>query len=179
MKYCIFGGTFDPITKSHVGIIAALSQYADTVIVPINLCSYYRKNNFMFTFDTRKKLVEEACASLNLQNVIVSDIESSLDIDHRYIDTLLALKKTLPKDAEVYTVIGADSYNNFKSWASWEKIIENSKLLVIPRQKQCKLLKDDKLPFELLDIKTELFDDGSGTEYRKKLLTQLVYNAVR
>lgn len=177
MKYCIFGGTFDPITKSHVGIIAALSQYADTVIVPINLCNYYRKDNFMFTFETRRKLVEEVCKNLNLRNVVVSDIEKTLDANHRYVDTLLAIKKNLPEDAEVYTVIGADSYNNFKTWTSWSKVVANSKLLVIPRQRQCELIKDDELPFEILDIKTETFDDGSGTEYRKKLLTQLICNA--
>lgn len=169
-KLVIFGLSGDPVTISHLRIIFELSKKFDKVVVVPNLCDYYRKNPFMFTFEYRAELLHDAIEKLHKDNIDLCIVEKLLPKKHTYIDTLKKIQKAYGKDWDYYTAIGADSYNNLTTWRKWEKIVKKTKFVVFLR-KDYSLIPNNTIPYELMNL-AELFDytdDGSATKYRKGL----------
>ncbi len=71
-KTFLVPGSFDPITKGHVAMIAYAATLCDTVVVGI--LQNQDKNN-VFSPEERKNMAEAACAAAGLNNVrvVVSD----------------------------------------------------------------------------------------------------------
>lgn len=169
-KLVIFGLSGDPVTISHLRIIFELSKKFDKVVVVPNLCDYYRKSPFMFTFEYRAELLHDAIEKLHKDNIDLCIVEKLLPKKHTYIDTLKKIQKAYGKDWNYYTAIGADSYNNLTTWRKWKNIVKKTKLVVFLR-KDYTLIPNDTIPYELMNL-AELFDytdDGSATKYRKDL----------
>ena len=169
-KLVIFGLSGDPVTISHLRIIFELSKKFDKVVVVPNLCDYYRKSPFMFTFEYRAELLHDAIEKLHKDNIDLCIVEKLLPKKHTYIDTLKKIQKAYGKDWNYYTAIGADSYNNLTTWRKWKNIVKKTKIVVFIR-KDYTLIPNDTIPYELMNL-AELFDytdDGSATKYRKDL----------
>lgn len=169
-KLVIFGLSGDPVTISHLRIIFELSKKFDKVVVVPNLCDYYRKSPFMFTFEYRTELLHDAIEKLHKDNIDLCIVEKLLPKKHTYIDTLKKIQKAYGKDWDYYTAIGADSYNNLTTWRKWKSIVKKTKFVVFLR-KDYNLIPNDTIPYELMNL-AELFDytdDGSATKYRKHL----------
>lgn len=66
MKIAIYPGTFDPITKGHLDIIARASQLFDKVIVTVAVNS---SKTPMFTTEERLSLVRTAVKEAKVKNV--------------------------------------------------------------------------------------------------------------
>ena len=49
------------------------------------------------------------------------------------VDTLEALRKTLPPGTRLRLILGADSFQDFPLWHDWEGILERAALLVAQR----------------------------------------------
>lgn len=170
LKLVIFGLSGDPVTISHLRIIFELSKKFDKVVVVPNLCDYYRKEPFMFTFEYRVRLLFDTVSKLHKDNIEICPIEKFLPKKHTYIDTLKAIQKRYGKQWEYYTAIGADSYNNLTTWRKWKSIVKKTKFIVFLR-KDYTLIPNDAIPYELMNL-AEFFDytdDGSATKYRKDL----------
>lgn len=175
---CVFGGSFDPLTKAHFNIIQTLSKKFDKVLVVVNLCTYYRNNYFMFTFNQRKMIIEDVCNRFNLTNVEVSDIEKDLEKhieNHTYSDVIKVINDQY-KDYEIFTAIGGDSYKNFKTWRNWQDILKYTKLFVIPRVNMVEYVSDPDVPHILCEVSIQ--DTGSGTDFRKAIYKQIVNNII-
>lgn len=168
MKVAIYGGTFDPFHSAHKEIVLYLSKAFDrAILVPTNV-TYYKNNPTMFSF-------EERCASLekelsDLPNVSISRIESNIPSSWRYIDTLnyfsRDLTKTINDDTvEIYTAIGSDSLQKFKTWTSWEDILKLSKLIVFNRPGY-----EDNFPKDIPYEFVPMNNPESSTRIRASLL---------
>lgn len=169
-KLIIFGLSGDPVTISHLRIIFELSKKFDKVVVVPNLCDYYRKSHFMFTFEYRVELLYDVISKLHRNNIDLCTVEKLLPKKHTYIDTLKRIQKAYGNDWDYYTAIGADSYNNLTTWRKWKSIVKKTKFVVFLR-KDYTLIPNDTIPYELMNL-AELFDytdDGSATKYRKNL----------
>lgn len=168
MKIAIFGGTFDPIHKGHLLIIKKLFEQFDmdkVLIVPTNI-KYYKRNNQMFTFEQRIKYCQEKINNDKYfmdKDIEVMDIEKNIGIDEGYAHTLKRIKE-LYLNAELYTVIGSDSYNYINSWRSYELIFQLSKLIVAARPGS---VIDGSMGIEYLLL--EMNDDTSSTDIRNKI----------
>lgn len=171
---CVFGGSFDPPTSAHMNIIKELSKKFDKVLVVVNLCNYYRDDVFMLTFEARKKIVDDACKHFKLNNVIVSDIEKNLNIDHTFIDAIKAVYNKFSNRYEIYSAIGGDSYKNFKTWFAWKSILNYTKLVVIPRVSMNKYVSDPEIPHTLLDV--DISDSRSATVLRSSIYEKILNN---
>ena len=77
MKAC-YPGTYDPITKGHLDIIARASKIFDEVVVLIMRNPY---KTCLFSEEERASMIETSVRSLNLQNVKV-EIGSGLTVDY-------------------------------------------------------------------------------------------------
>ena len=156
-KIGIFGGTFDPFTKAHLAIVkAAIDQkLVDEVHIVPTVVDYYRNGKDIWLSNDRRlevlnKIVDHLKGNYAYQGKIyVDEYEYNFAKENapyiinkrRYIDTLNQFIYDYNSfynsfyegsdDIEYYTIIGTDSYKNFKTWTDWEEILKISKLIVV------------------------------------------------
>lgn len=162
MKIAIFGGTFDPIHKGHIGIIDKLIEMNmdKVIVIPTNV-NYYKKNKTMYSYLKRVELCKAALN--NLKNVEVSLIEEKIRDDEGFADTLLKIKELYPND-EIYTVIGSDSFNYINKWRRWELIPKLSKIIVATRPNHT-ISDEINIDYIRLDVSFDI----SSTEIRNNI----------
>lgn len=152
-KIGIFGGTFDPFTKAHLAIVKAVidQKLVDEVHIVPTVVDYYRNGKDIWLSNDKRlevlnKIVDHLKGNYAYQGKIyVDQYEYSFAKENapyiinkrRYIDTLNQFIYDYDSfyegldDIEYYTIIGTDSYKNFKTWTDWEEILKISKLIVV------------------------------------------------
>ena len=167
MKTAVYGGTFNPLTPAHAMIIEYLAKRFDKVTIVPTTVNWYRKeesdDELSFGFDDRCEIIRAWLSDKELDNVKLSYIDSELDENHGFSDTLLKLKENA--EGEFVVVIGADSYNNLHNWRRYQTILNEASILVINRPGY-------KVENENLDITPEVVEldmNISATNIRKDL----------
>ena len=152
-KIGIFGGTFDPFTEAHLAIVkAAIDQkLVDEVHIIPTIVDYHRNGKERWlSNDKRLDVIFEIIDHLKGNyiykgKIFVNQNEYCFARENapyiinkrRYIDTLNQFIYDYKScyndldDIEYYTIIGTDSYKNFKTWTDWEEILKLSKLIVV------------------------------------------------
>jgi nicotinate (nicotinamide) nucleotide adenylyltransferase len=153
-KVGIFGGTFDPFTEAHLAIVkSAIDQkLVDEVHIVPTVVDYYRNGKDRWlSNDSRLEVINKIIDHLKgnyiyRNRIFVNQNEYCFARENapyiinkrRYIDTLNQFIYDYSysgfdnyDDIEYYTIIGTDSYKNFKTWTDWEEILKLSKLIVV------------------------------------------------
>lgn len=156
-KIGIFGGTFDPFTEAHLAIVkAAIDQkLVDEVYIIPTIVDYHRNGKERWLPNYKRlyvigKIIDQVKGNYTYQDKIhvyeyeyefVKENAPYIINKRRYIDTLNQFIYaynhgytdgcTDVDDIEYYTIIGTDSYKNFKTWTDWEEILKLSKLIVV------------------------------------------------
>lgn len=128
MKIAILGGSFDPPHKGHVVIanrLLKLFQFDQIWLMP---CYQHPFNKILSAPDMRLEMTKY----LEKGKIKVSNYEIREKTINYTIDTLRFLTKKHQKDKFCW-VIGTDQVNDFMKWKEWKEIINNFKLIVIPR----------------------------------------------
>lgn len=113
MKYCLFGGSFDPIHISHVLAIHYLAAVCDFDKIFVIPCFDSPSGKKLIDFQHRFNMVNIATGFI--PNVIISDIEKKLPIPSFTLNTVKEFKKIYP-DSELRLAIGADILKNQHLW---------------------------------------------------------------
>jgi len=128
MNIAILGGSFDPPHKGHVAIanrLLKLFNFQEFWLIPCFQNPFYKNSTSPF-----KRL--EMTKYLEKERTKVLDLEIRKKSINYTIDTLRFLSKRRPKD-KFYWVIGTDQVENFTKWKDWKEIINNFKLIIVPR----------------------------------------------
>jgi nicotinate-nucleotide adenylyltransferase len=183
MKVGILGGSFDPPHRGHTTItnrLLKLKQFDEIWLMP---CYQHPFNKNLSSPDKRLEMTE----FLEKGQVKVSDLEIKNKATSHTITTLKSLADKFPDDKFSW-IIGTDQLEGFTKWREWKKIINNYKLIIIPRagyQKAEKNFKDiskqvvnpknivliDKKIFPLIYISSSLIRQKIKTG---KLISNLV-----
>lgn len=107
----LYPGSFDPITKGHVDIIMRLQKIFSKVIV---LVADSTRKTYLFTSETRLKLIREALGSLSGVTV-VSSKELTVDFARKAGVSLIARSARTVSDWEYeYALADANKKMNSK-----------------------------------------------------------------
>ncbi len=138
MNIAILGGSFDPPHKGHVAIanrLIKLLHFDEVWLMPCyqhpfskNLSSPDKRFKMTKYLEDNKTLLRQGFGG----QVKVSDLEIKNKTTSYTIDTLKFLTEKYPKDKFCW-VIGTDQVDNFTKWKKWQEIINNYKLIVVPR----------------------------------------------
>lgn len=145
MKIAVFGGTFDPFTIAHAEIVKQVASYddIDKVIILPSIVDYHRTGKKPWlNLDHRLVVINKFVKYINSPKVIVDDMEYRLAKQHirdgednskrRYIDMLKDIRtKYYVPGVKIVTVIGTDSFINFKNWSRYTEILTLSSLIVV------------------------------------------------
>lgn len=128
MKIGILGGSFDPPHKGHVTIarrLLKLNLFNQVWLMP---CYQHPFNKNLSSPDKRLEMTKY----LEDGDIKVSDLEIRKKTINYTIDTLKFLNKKRPQDKFGW-IIGTDQVSDFTKWKRWREIINNFKLIVVPR----------------------------------------------
>lgn len=132
LRIGVFGGTFDPIHKTHLEIARAARDQArlDRVLF-VPAASPPHKQDDVLT-DAEDRFAMVAAAITGEPGFEASRIEIDREGPSYTIDTLDALGGLFP-DAEFFLIIGFDSLVDLPRWRRAEAIVARAGLLVAPR----------------------------------------------
>jgi len=162
----VFGGTFDPIHRAHLDVARAAREFAklDRVLFVVSARPPHKRDDTVATPEDRYAMVEAAV--MDEPQFEASDIELHREGPSYTLETLKELHAENP-EADLYLIIGGDSFAEFPGWRAPREILDHAHLLVIPRPGDGKPPPDwmkgkyDFLPFEPVDV--------SSTEIRERL----------
>ena len=125
----IFGGTFDPVHKGHIGLAydAMEQMMLDTVIfVPAKLQPF--KLDKKVTESNRR--IDMLNIAIDNPNFEISTWEIDQDeISYSYL-TMQHFKKVEDENTELYFICGTDSLLNMRKWKESESFISDNKIIV-------------------------------------------------
>ena len=132
MKIGLFGGAFNPVHNGHMAVARAAIKSADLdklIFIPTGNAPH-KKESQISREDRYNMLVE---AIRDEEKMSVSDYEIKREEVNYSANTVEYFKSIYPDD-ELFFIVGDDSYNKFGSWYQPHRILENSTLLVFPRE---------------------------------------------
>ena len=168
-RIAFYGGSFDPVHKGHLVIAEKLTQI-------FNLDEFVFIPAFHAPHKRRKKPTSEyhryamlALATNNEAKIKISTVE--LDAPERpfTVETQTKLKKELP-DAEIFFVIGADSWLEINTWREWESVLTLTNIIVVTRPNY-------EIDFSHItdEIREKIVDLRNGKEQKTKNKEQKIY----
>ena len=167
MRIGIFGGTFDPIHTTHVAIgRAALEHKAlDEVLFVVAATPPHKGSEDITDANLRYAMVEAAL--VDEPGLRPCDLELHREGPSYTADTVKTLRAQYP-DAEFLLIIGEDSLVDLPNWYKTEDILDEVRLLVLPRPGTQQPIADaleghyEMLPFEESKL--------SSTDVRNRLI---------
>jgi nicotinate-nucleotide adenylyltransferase len=128
MNIAILGGSFDPPHRGHAIVarrLLKLNNFDEVWFMPL-FAHPFSKN----LSHSSKRL--EMTKLLESGNIKVSDFEIRKKTISYTIDTLRFLSKNNSQNT-FYWVIGTDQVDDFTKWKKWKEIINNFRLIIVPR----------------------------------------------
>ncbi|MDR3306438.1 MAG: nicotinate (nicotinamide) nucleotide adenylyltransferase [Endomicrobium sp.] len=164
-KIAVFGGSFDPVHKSHIQLVKfALKSWEFKKVIFVIAYAPPHKSKQYASIDDRVAMLELAAEGL-------AQIEISLyeafkkEVVYSY-QTLDYFQSLYPKD-EIYMIMGSDSLLELPTWKNIDYLASRYKFMVVKRP--CvKIKKDTKYLDRCIFAQNET-EDISSTEVRQMI----------
>jgi nicotinate-nucleotide adenylyltransferase len=136
-RIAFFGGSFDPPHRGHIGIARAAQKALDldtVLFAPVGVQPLKRLGSTA-SFEDRVAMTELAIQGLPQFTISFADAPDPTGEPNYTIDTLARLREQYP-GAELFNLIGADSFLNLDHWFQGAKIPFIASLIVASRPGQ-------------------------------------------
>lgn len=130
MKIAIFGGTFDPIHNTHLAMAQAAADQLgleEVLFVPTGNPPHKQTGT---PYEHRFRMVELACGAN--PRFVASRLEEGLAKSYS-IHTIERMKRLRPEANPLYFIIGADAFEEIRTWHRWEEVIRAAEFIVVGR----------------------------------------------
>jgi nicotinate-nucleotide adenylyltransferase len=135
MRVGFFGGTFDPPHRGHRAVACAAAKAFDLgrVLLAPAAAQPLKPDDPEASFKDRLHMVELLCDGE--PELEASDVDGPRkDGKRNYtIDTLRRLRGTLPETAELFTIVGADSFLTLRQWRDPDALLAMAEWIVVSR----------------------------------------------
>jgi nicotinate-nucleotide adenylyltransferase len=128
----VYGGTFDPIHHGHLQVVAAITQafaLDSLLLVPAFVPPHKRTRMISSSWHRYAML---ALATADSEMMKLSTIELEAPTRPWTIDTLGRLKEENPS-AQLFFIMGADSFADVTSWREYERLLREYHIIVALR----------------------------------------------
>lgn len=132
VKIAFYGGSFDPPHLGHLAIAEALIEQFELdefVFIPAFHAPHKKQRQPTPAYDRYAML---CLATQNDANISVSRIEIEAPEKPYSFETLGRLVDMLPR-AQIYFVMGADSWSEITTWREWEAVLSLTNHIVMTR----------------------------------------------
>ena len=135
MRVALFGGTFDPPHRGHLGIATAAADafHLDTILFTPAGRQPLKPRRPPTPFADRLAMTALACQHDPRFEPSTLDAPRPDGPPNFTVDTLDALRHQLPPDALVFNLVGADSFLDLPLWHQPERLLELADWIVVSR----------------------------------------------
>jgi nicotinate-nucleotide adenylyltransferase len=131
-RLAFYGGSFDPVHLGHLAIanrLINLFELDEFVFVPAFHAPHKKRLEPTPVFDRYAML---ALATNNELFISISKIELEAPAKPYTVETLERLNELLT-DADLFFVMGADSWHDIRTWREWEKVLSLTNHIIVSR----------------------------------------------
>ena len=125
----VLGGLFDPVHKGHVSAALFALEFLSVQRLKMIPC-HLPNHKVVPATQAEHRLAMLTLATASYPQIEIDPIELQRYRVSYSVDTLTELKK---RHSMLVFVLGVDSFNSLPQWHDWQKILELSHLLVLPR----------------------------------------------
>jgi nicotinate-nucleotide adenylyltransferase len=129
----LYGGTFDPVHSGHLEIahrVSELFEIEKVLFIPAQVAPHKVGRHVTEPIHRYAML---ALATQDDPRFSISTFELDAP-DRRYtVDTVEHFQRTLGDSAELFFIMGADSWSEIKTWREWERLLKMINHVVAPR----------------------------------------------
>lgn len=132
-RIAFYGGSFDPVHNGHLQIALELSklfEFDEFWFVPAFHAPHKKSKKVSAAFCRYAML---SLATMNDSNIKISTVELDAPEKPFTVETLAKLKAHYADAAEIYFVMGADSWQEIDTWREWEKLLTLTNFVVVTR----------------------------------------------
>lgn len=131
-RIAFYGGSFDPVHKGHLAIAEKLTELFrldEFFFVPAFHAPHKKRRKPTSAFHRFAML---ALATNADPKIKISTAELDAPDSPYTVQTQAKILEEMP-DAEIFFVIGADSWAEIDTWREWEKVLTETNIIVVTR----------------------------------------------
>lgn len=167
-RIALYGGTFDPVHRGHLAVARTIPQIFEIdelLFVPAWLAPHKR------TRDVTPALHRYAMLALATQQdarLRISSFELESPDRSYTVETLAHFESELGNNAELFFLMGADSWSEIQTWREWQRLLMMANHIVVTRPGY--ELELSGMPAEVLE---RIADTRKGREAAGRKSTEL------
>ena len=132
-RIAIYGGTFDPVHVAHLEIARRVSQLFamdEFLFVPARAAPHKLDRDVS---SPPHRYAMLALATQTEPRLLISTVEMDEPARQYTVDTLTYFRSQSEASADLFFVMGADSWAEITTWREWERIMTLANLIVVTR----------------------------------------------
>ena len=132
-RIALYGGTFDPVHRGHLAVARTISQIFEIdelLFVPAWLAPHKRTRVVTPALHRYAML---ALATQQDARLRISRFELESPERSYTVETLAHFESELGSDAELFFLMGADSWSEIQTWREWERLLMMANHIVVSR----------------------------------------------
>jgi len=132
-RIAIYGGTFDPVHSAHLEIARRVSQLFaidEFLFVPARVAPHKLAREVSSSLHRYAML---ALATRADPQLFISTFELDGPERQYTVDTLFQFRARFGESADLFFVIGADSWAEITTWREWQRLMTLANLIVVTR----------------------------------------------
>jgi nicotinate-nucleotide adenylyltransferase len=132
-RIAFYGGTFDPVHLGHLAVatkVFELFEIDELLFVPAQVAPHKLLRDVTPAFHRYAML---ALATQDNERLLVSTFELEAPERCYTVDTLAHFKAELTDTADIFFIMGADSWSEITTWRNWERLVTMVNHIVVTR----------------------------------------------
>ena len=132
-RIALYGGTFDPVHTGHIAVAQGLSKLFaldEVLFIPAYVAPHKRESRVTPALHRYAML---ALATQDEPRLCISTVEMDAPERPYTFETLSRMQERLGREAQLFFVLGADSWMEITTWREWERVLTASNHIVVTR----------------------------------------------
>jgi nicotinate-nucleotide adenylyltransferase len=132
-RIALYGGTFDPVHVGHIAVAHGLLKLFgldELLFIPAALAPHKRESKVTGALHRYALL---ALATRHEPQMLISTVELDQPERPYTFETLALMQERLGHEAQLFFVMGADSWMEITTWREWERVLTLTNQIVVAR----------------------------------------------